>query len=181
MSIKARIAAGAVLLVSGSVIGFLGDWEGRGKTVYADKLAGGLPTACGGITKHTSPVPVVVGDVWTDEMCHEIIGSVVVKTQTRLADCLVGDIKQHEFDALTSHAHNFGVGATCSSRAVQLINAGQKREGCLALSQTPDGKPNWSSVKTGRILANGHPERRFVQGLHNRRKAETKMCLGDGK
>ena len=37
---------------------FLGRWEGeRQNVVYADKLAGGLPTVCKGITKHTSPDP----------------------------------------------------------------------------------------------------------------------------
>jgi len=32
--------------------------------VYADKLAGGLPTVCKGITKWASPYPVVVGERW---------------------------------------------------------------------------------------------------------------------
>lgn len=183
MSIKARvIAGGAAVVVSGLVlvqddlVSFISKWEGRGTTVYADKLAGGLPTACGGVTKHTSPIPVVVGDVWPEEVCQEIIGNVIKKTQLSLVDCLKPGVPQNPFNALSSHAHNFGVSATCSSKAVELINAGKIREGCESLSKTPSGKPNWSSVKTGRIV-DGKPEFKFVQGLYNRRLAETALCL----
>lgn len=64
---------GVVLtLASAGLMSFLGRWEtdhtapGR---VYADQLAGGLPTVCKGITKHVSPYPVVLGDWWSDERC----------------------------------------------------------------------------------------------------------------
>jgi lysozyme len=182
-SIKARVIAGAAVAavggltyVSDDVIRFIERLEGTDRTVYADKLAGGLPTACGGVTKHTSPIPVIVGDVWPEEVCREILGNVIGKTQSRLDDCLKPGTPQAAFDALTSHAHNFGVAATCSSKAVELINAGKIREGCESLSKTPSGKPNWSSVKTGRIV-DGKPEFKFVQGLYNRRLAETALCL----
>ena len=58
---------GAALLVgSPTLMTFLGTWEGEQKfQVYADKLANGLPTVCKGITRHTSPYPVVVGEVWS--------------------------------------------------------------------------------------------------------------------
>ena len=181
MSIKHRIATGAVVLASAGLIKFLGDWEGRGTKVYADPLANGLPTACGGITKYTSPIPVVVGEEWPEEVCQELLRAVVVKGQARLVDCLEGEVTQPILDAFSSHGHNFGEDATCKSTAVQLVNAGRLREGCLALSQTPSGKPNWSSIKTGRTLPNGRPEYQFVQGLHNRRKAETAMCLSGVK
>jgi GH24 family phage-related lysozyme (muramidase) len=177
MSIKARVATGAVVLASASLLGFLAKWEGTSRTVYADKLAGGLPTACGGITKHTSPIPVVVGDEWPEEVCQDLLREVVAKDQLHLVDCLQGNVTQPIFDALSSHEHNFGGAATCKSEAVKAINAGRFKEGCLAISQTPSGKPNWSSHKTGKTLPDGRPEFEFVQGLYNRRKAETAMCL----
>lgn len=172
---KAVTRGGAVVvLASASLMGFLHQWEDGGKTVntvYADKLAGGIPTACNGITKHVSPVPVVLGDYWSDEKCAEIAAKVTAGTQLKLADCITGPITQDAFDAFSSHAHNFGVGMTCASRAMGLVNAGRLADGCRSLSMTEDGKPNWSSIR--------QPDGsyKFIQGLNNRRRAETDLCL----
>lgn len=167
---KVVTRGGAVLLlVSATVTGFLHKWEDGGKTqftVYADKLVGGLPTACDGITAAVSPYPVVVGEVWSQEKCDAAREYVVTTTQQGLARCITGRITQNAFDALTSHAHNFGVGATCGSTAVKLINAGQLEAGCYAISRRPDGSPNWSNV--GNV---------FYRGLYNRRLDETALCL----
>jgi len=169
---KVVTRGGAVLVaVSATIGGFLHQWEDGGKTqftVYADKLAGGLPTACNGLTNAVSPYPVVVGEVWSQEKCDAAQAVVVEKTQQGLAKCINGPITQSAFDALTSHAHNFGVGATCGSSAVKLVNAGHLVEGCRAISTRPDGSPNWSNVGD-----------RFYQGLYNRRLAETALCLKD--
>lgn len=163
----------AVVLVSAALTGFLHKWEDGGKTqhvVYADKLAGGLPTACYGITAAVSPYPVVVGEVWNQEKCDAAQEYVVTQTQQGLAKCITGRVTQNAFDALTSHAHNFGVGATCGSTAVKLINAGQLEAGCRAISTRPDGSPNWSNVGPT-----------FYRGLHARRLDETKLCLTPDK
>ena len=173
MSLRNKIAIGALLLVSSTFTAFLGKWEGTGQNVvYADQLARGLPTVCMGITRYTSPVPVVVGDYWSDARCAEVESLVVSKGQLALADCLTNQaIGQNTFDALSSHGHNFGTPSTCASRAVGLINAGRIAEGCRALAYAPDGSPVWSYV----TLANGRKQ--FVQGLHNRRIAEMELCL----
>lgn len=166
--IAALISSGAIVLASPFLMDFLGKWEGRGQNiVYADKLAGGLPTVCKGITKWTSPHPVVVGERWSPEKCNEVERRVTIETQTKLVRCITNkNITQNVFDALTSHAHNVGVGATCSSRAVRLINAGQIEAGCDALAHGENGRPVWS-------YASG----KFVKGLYNRRLAERKLCL----
>ncbi|MGZ9981567.1 lysozyme [Bordetella bronchiseptica] len=163
----ALVASGALALFSPALQSFLERWEGgRQNTVYADKLAGGLPTVCKGITKYTSPDPLVVGDYWSPERCAEVERLVVTKGQLSLADCVNVSINQPIFDALSSHSHNFGVPRTCASRAVGLINAGRMAEGCDALAHAPDGTPVWS-------YANG----KFVRGLYNRRRAERGLCL----
>lgn len=163
----ALVASGALTLFSANLQHFLGRWEGEGQNVvYADKLAKGLPTVCKGITKYTSPYPVVVGDYWSSERCAEVERMVVSNGQLKLADCISVAINQPIFEALSSHSHNFGVPSTCASRAVGLINSGRAAEGCNALAHGPDGKPAWS-------YANG----RFVQGLYNRRLAERELCL----
>ncbi|NWD86257.1 lysozyme, partial [Pseudomonas sp. K5002] len=136
MSLRGKIAAGAIALCSSTLVLFLGAWEGDGQnTVYADKLAQGLPTVCKGITRHTSPYPVVVGDYWSDARCSEVEQLVISKGQLQLADCITNqDVGQSTFDALSSHSHNFGVPSTCASRAVALINVGRIKDGCNALA-----------------------------------------------
>jgi GH24 family phage-related lysozyme (muramidase) len=173
MSLRNKIAAGTIALASASLLTFLGKWEGNGQNVvYADKLARGLPTVCKGITRHTSPYPLVIGDYWSPGRCAEVEQLVVRKGQLALADCITNQaVGQNTFDALTSHSHNFGVPSTCASRAVGLINAGQIAEGCKALAWARDGKtPVWAFVtdSLGRTS--------FVRGLHARRLAEAEMC-----
>ncbi|MFU2045593.1 lysozyme [Bordetella bronchiseptica] len=168
----ALVASGVLVLASAGVMDFLGRWEGQGQqVVYADRLARGLPTVCKGVTKHTSPYPVVVGDYWSPERCEQVERLVVSKGQLQLADCIQVAITQPIFDALSSHAHNFGVPSTCASRAVGLINAGRLAEGCNALANAPDGAPVWSYVTDQR------GRKRFVQGLRNRRLEERALCL----
>lgn len=173
MSLRAKIAAGTLVLASASLGAFLGVWEGEGQNnVYPDHLAGGLPTVCKGITRHTSPDPVIIGDYWSDERCAQVEKLVTEKTQIKLADCIDNQaVTQKTFDALSSHAHNVGVASTCASRALGLINAGRMAEGCKAIAFANDGvRPVWAYVtKGGRKV--------FVQGLHNRRLAEMKLCL----
>lgn len=164
---------GVVLtLASAGLMAFIGRWEGHSNQVYPDKLASNLPTVCKGITKHVSPYPVVLGDWWSNERCAEVEQMVTERTQLRLVDCFKVRINQHQFDAFSSHAHNFGVGATCASRAMGLTNAGRAQAGCHALSHASDGTtPVWSYVTDaqGRHV--------FVRGLYNRRKSETALCL----
>lgn len=166
------VRCGATLvLASAGYLAFLGRWEGEGRTVFADELAGNLPTACYGITKHTSPVPVIVGDVWSEQKCEEIAALVAEKGQLALADCLRVPVSQNTFDALSSHAHNFGVANTCASRALELINRGRLVDGCHALAHAPSGKPVWSYV------TRPDGSKQFLRGLYNRRLAERDLCL----
>ncbi|MCL8302182.1 lysozyme [Pseudomonas mosselii] len=174
MSLRHRIITGSIALVLGSstLMGLLSKWEGEGQNVvYADKLAAGLPTVCAGITRHTSPYPVIVGDYWSPARCAEVEQLVVEKGQLALADCLTNpNISQNTFDSLYSHGHNVGVPSTCASRAVALINAGRIAEGCRALAWGADGRPVWAYVTD----AKGN--KRFVPGLHARRLEEAQLC-----
>lgn len=173
MNLRHKIATGVLVLGSSTLMAFLGKWEGDGQnTVYADKLARGLPTVCKGITRYTSPYPLVVGDYWSDARCAEVEQMVVRKGQLQIADCITNqDVGQDTFDALSSHGHNFGNPSTCASRAVALINAGRIAEGCKALAWAPDGKtPVWAYVTDAK------GRKTFVPGLHKRRLDEVKLC-----
>lgn len=157
-----------------ALVAFLSLWESGNKTiltVYPDKLAGGLPTVCDGITKYAyKEKPIIVGEVWTKEECHKAETFVITNTQTKLAKCMPYST-QEAFDAITSLAHNVGVENVCSkSRAVRLINAGKIMEGCKAIAWGVDGKPVWSTA-----------DGKYYRGLHNRRIDEMKMCMRGGE
>lgn len=177
MSNKARIImkfGAPLVLASAGLLGFLSQYEDGAQQrnmVYADKLARGLPTACNGITKHVSPVPVIVGDYWSPTKCEEIARLVAEKGQLRLLDCIRTRVSQNTLDALSSHGHNFGTPSTCASRAMALINQGRLADGCNALAHAPDGTPVWSFV----TLPDG--SKKFLRGLYNRRLAEAKLCI----
>lgn len=171
--VAAFVAAGLVLGSAG-VVQFIRGWEDGAKphVVYADKLAGGLPTACGGLTRHITDTPIVVGDRWSDEKCNAEIAKAVRKVQTGLVQCFNYTPPQSVFEAATSHAWNLGVSSTCGSSAMKAWNRLEWRLGCRRLYESDDGRPVWSY-----ITVNG--KKVFVRGLNNRRKAEYGFCLRD--
>lgn len=179
----AAVAIGAGLIYgSPALVKHISHWESSGKpvlTVYADKLAGGLPTVCDGLTRHVTTAPIRVGDKWTQAKCDAEMSKALAKVQQQLIKCFRLDPPQSVFDAATSHAWNLGVSATCGSGAMQHWNKGSWHIGCQRLAHSADGKPVWSYVKTGRKLPNGQPEYRYVPGLASRRQAEVKMCVRD--
>lgn len=174
MSLRNKILTGTIALVlsSSTLMAFLGKWEGEGQNVvYPDKLSRSLPTVCKGITRHTSPYPVVVGDYWSPARCAEVEQLVVEKGQLGLADCLTNEtISQNTFDALSSHGHHFGTPSTCASRALMLINAGRIQEGCRALAWGSDGRPVWA------YITDDKGKKVFVRGLHARQLEEARLC-----
>lgn len=156
------------------------DAQGRPQfrnVVYADTLAGGLPTACLGLTKSVAPVPVVLGDYWSDEQCMAVGSQVLQRGQARVLECIRVPVTQPILDSFSSHGHNFGEASTCASRAMGLLNTQQYEKACDALAHGPDGSPAWSYTKTGARNAKGEWEYRFVRGLYNRRLKERTTCL----
>lgn len=171
---------GSLVFAGGAVFAFLNIWEPDKQDpglVYADKLAGDLPTVCNGITKHVTSLPVVVGERWAPEKCAREEAAALTRLQERLVQCFTRLPPQAVFDMATSHAWNNGVANTCTSLAMVAWNEGKWDLGCRRISHSDSGKYVWSYVKTGRKLPDGKPEYRFVQGLANRRDAETKNCL----
>lgn len=169
-----RVPTKSLTFASVALIAFLTFWESGGKTintVYADRLAGGLPTVCNGITKYAYQAkPIVVGEVWTDEECHKAEAYVIHNTQTKLAKCMPY-ATQEAFDAITSLSHQMGVERVCNTaRAVRLINAGKMEEGCRAIAFGEDGRKVWSSV-----------DGKYYRGIHNRRLDEMRLCMKGNK
>src|SRR5699024_10066168 len=153
------VGGAAVLGASPHLHNFLRKWEGVEYVACADKIAGGVPTVCAGITNAVNPPRnVVVGLRWTCEECKQTEEQVMLEIQDQLAMCITDPLLQSTFEALTSYAWNLGWNNTCNSQSVRLINQGKIKEGCNLLSNKPDGRPNWSNSGDN-----------FIQGLFNRR------------
>lgn len=116
-----------------------------------------------------------MGQRWSAEQCEREEIAALQRVQTALANCFKVLPPQSVFDAASSHAWNFGHGKTCTSLAMQAFNQGDWATGCRRLSQSDAGRPVWSFTtridpKTGTKVVT------FVQGLANRRQAETSFC-----
>lgn len=174
------ILVAGVLLAGGSqfLLDFLAKWESSGRTVltvYPDRLASNLPTVCDGLTRHVTATPIIVGETWTLERCQAETQAAVIKVQRKLGRCFTRPPNQTVFDMATSHAWNFGAGATCGSQAMQAWNRGEWELGCRRLALSDAGRPVWSYT-----CAVEGDERvcRFVKGLANRRQDEWRHCAG---
>lgn len=167
---------GSLVLSSAALLGFLGTWEGAEQhMVYADKLAAGLPTVCKGLTRHVTSTPIIVGQRWSSDKCQHEETAALQRVQTALAQCFKVMPPQYVFDAASSHAWNFGHTSTCTSLAMSSFNQGDWATGCRRLSMSDAGRPVWSFTsrtdpKTGAKVYT------FIQGLANRRQAETSFC-----
>lgn len=163
----AAIAAAGLTVCTAGLYQFLGKWEGESQyTVYADKLANGIPTVCRGITHWVTDTPIIVGEVWSREKCEAEEKAAIVAVQSNLILCFNSRYPpQSVFDMATSHAWNVGVRNTCASQAMKAWQAGDWELGCRRLQVSDGGKLVW-------VYANG----KFVRGLANRRADERANC-----
>ncbi|GAB2472281.1 hypothetical protein GCM10027082_24750 [Comamonas humi] len=167
-SVARKGAIPAVLLAAlSSPLAFntLEKLEGNVKQVYADHLAGGLPTFCAGRTDRSA----AVGTKLTDDQCREVNKVTLLEYGYAVLGCVDWDhLNASRLIGLTMFAVNVGKAGACGSQAVQAINAGRIEEGCNLIARTSSGVPNWSSA--GGV---------YVQGLQNRRQAERALCLAE--
>jgi lysozyme len=166
VSARAQLALkiGAPLVLgSAALLGAMHRWEDQRLVVYADKLAGGLPTYCSGRTQPSRPV----GERLTQAQCDAIDRQTATEYGRAVLACIPADkFDQNSFDAFTLFAVNVGKKGACESHAARLLRDGNREAACRALARGPDGRPVWS-------FAGGV----FVQGLQNRRQYEANWCL----
>lgn len=169
---------GFVTLLSPALVDHLQKWEsgkGRVLVVYADKLAGGIPTVCNGLTRHVTSTPIIVGERWTEEKCVVEESNALERVQREVLPCFKRLPPPSVLDMASSHAWNLGAANTCSSGAMAAWNRGEWERGCQRISRGDDGTMVWSFTsridpKTGKKVFT------FVQGLANRRADETAKC-----
>lgn len=160
MNLKNKVFLGYIsaALLSGAAL-----WEGTKYEAYYD--GGGVATVCTGYTKN-----VIFGKRYSPLECHAFLISELKEHGAGVVACVTRPMEQHQYDAFTLMAYNVGVKGFCGSRAVKLFNAGNIMEACKAMAWGPKGEKVWA-------YDNGQ----YVQGLHNRRLFEMRMCLGDVK
>lgn len=136
--------------------------EGNVLTVYADKLANGIPTYCAGRTDWKAPI----GAKLTSDECKAVNKATLLEYGFAMLGCTNwSHLTPTRLIGLTMFAINVGKDGACNSQAVRQINAGNVLPGCDLIARTPAGAPNWSNA--GGV---------YVQGLQNRRQAERKLC-----
>lgn len=165
----ATAIGGGVIVIAGLVIGgpdvisALQRVEGSTTTVYADKLAYGVPTVCSGFTDWS----LRVGQVYDKAFCDKLDQKTATEYGLAVVKCIGADkLNQHSLEAMTLFSVNVGKAGACGSRAAQLLRAGRHDEGCRAISRGPSGQRVW-------ITSGGKPRK----GLANRRDFETAWCL----
>lgn len=156
-------AALLVALTSPLAFGTLEAVEGNVLRVYADNIAGGVPTYCAGRTDWSAPV----GTKLTSDDCKAVNKTTLLEFGYAVLGCTTWKyLTPTRLVSLTVFAINVGKAGACGSQAIKNINAGNIVEGCNLLARTPSGAPNWS-------FSDGV----YVQGLQNRRQAERSLCL----
>lgn len=165
MRVKGKLVPVALAgaLTGGGALAELERWEGNILSVYADKLAGGIPTRCAGDTNHSMPV----GTKLTSDQCREVNKGTLLNYGVAVLGCTNWSmLTPDRLIGLTMFAINVGKAGACGSQAFSAINRGEIAKGCDLLATRPDGTPNWS-----------YAQGVYVQGLQNRRQGERKLCL----
>lgn len=151
---KWLIGSVSAALLSGAAL-----WEGVRYTPYKDIV--GVTTVCYGETKN------VENRKYSPEECKRMLRNELADYGKGVLNCVNTPLTQNQYDAFTLFAYNVGVSAFCNSRANKLLSEKKYEAACTAMAFGPNQQPVWS-------YAGG----KFVQGLHNRRIYEMKLCLG---
>lgn len=154
---------GSLVIGGPDIVAALQKVERQETTVYADKLAYGIPTVCSGYTDWS----LRVGQVYDQAFCDKLDRKTATEYGLSVVECVGPEnLNQHSLDAMTLFAVNVGRAGACGSRAAQLLRAKRPDAGCRAISRGPKGQRVW-------VTSGGKPRR----GLANRRDFETAWCL----
>ena len=90
------------------------------------------PTVGFGSTFRDDGSPVQMGDKIEPATAVKRSASHIAKDETRLKQCVKGQLTQGEYDTLVDFAYQYGTTATCNSAMVRNINAGRYAQACEA-------------------------------------------------
>ena len=151
MSLRSKIAAGALSGAIGMAGAMVVWFEGRSLVAYLDPV--GIPTICEGVTQG-----VRLGDVATPAECDALLEKELLVALSAVDRRVRVPLTDTRRAALTSFVYNVGEGQFSRSTLLRKLNAGDVAGACAELSR-------W-------VYAGG----RKLAGLVKRREAERQLC-----
>lgn len=151
MSLRNKIAIGALTGVLGMTGALVSWFEGRSLVAYLDPV--GIPTICEGVT-----LGVKLGDQATPAQCDQLLQRELRIALTAVDRQVRAPLPDTRRAALGSFVYNVGERQFSSSTLLRLLNSGDVRGACAQLSR-------W-------VYAGG----KQLAGLVNRRAAERELC-----
>ena len=151
---KYGLAGTAAAAVIASATAIIADWEGLSLTPYKDPI--GIPTVCYGQTG------AFAKSSHTKQECEEKLSEEVLILAEKVKNCGAENMPASVQAAFVSASYNIGDRIACTpekSTAARYLKEGRWAEACKEL-------PKW-------VYAGG----KKLQGLVNRRAAETELCL----
>lgn len=95
-------------------------------------IPGDRPTYGFGSTFKADGSPVREGDTITPPHAVRLAVSHIAKDESKLRQCVTGDLYPAEWDILVNFSYWRGAGGTCRSDVVKHINAGRYADSCAA-------------------------------------------------
>ena len=151
MSLRNKIAIGALTGVLGMTGALVSWFEGRSLVAYLDPV--GIPTICEGVT-----LGVKLGDQATPAQCDQLLQRELRIALTAVDRQVRMPLPDTRRAALGSFVYNVGERQFSSSTLLRLLNSGDVRGACAQLSR-------W-------VYAGG----KKLAGLVHRRAAERELC-----
>jgi len=157
MEVRNKVFIGAV---SAALMSAATYWEGYRPQPYEDVVK--KLTVCMG---HTGKD--IENKTYTRAECDNLLKKDLAKYGEQAIKCINVPINENQYNSFTLFTYNLGASNFCNAGFVKKLNQGKYEEACVGMYKHPDGSYAWS-------FAGG----KFYQGLQNRRKFESDLCLG---
>lgn len=166
---RTRIAIAALSL---SAAAFVGRAVHEGYTdVAIIPTQGDRPTNGFGMTERPDGSPVQLGDRTNPVQALQRTLAYTVKADARLKACVKVPLYQVEFDLLSDHGYQYGVGTTCNSVMVRRVNSGDYAGSCRGYLEYKKAAGYDCST-----MINGQPNKR-CWGVWERSKWRYDQCM----
>lgn len=166
---KTRIAIASLALSAAGLYSIVQDESFTDTAVIPTK--GDVPTVCFGMTQRPDGTPVRMGDRCTPVEGVKRTLDYTKRTDSKLRDCVKVPLHQEEFDLLSDHSYQYGIGATCSSGMVKAVNAGDYTGACYSYLRY-----KFSAGYDCSTLVNGLPNKR-CWGVWSRSQDRFDKCM----
>lgn len=127
------------------------------------------PTVGFGSTFRDDGTPVQLGDTITPPKAIKRTYAHIQNSETKLKQCVTGELSQIEYDLLVDFGYQFGESTTCKSSMVKSINQGQYVQACNAYTKYKYSGGFDCSIPNNKVCA----------GVWTRQIERREKCLAD--